>query len=183
MLSFLMIIDTPEEQSAFIKLYNSYNKDAYRAAMSILKEHHLALDAVQIAFTNIAKKFYLVQAVDEVAKRRYVCETAKNCAKNILRKEQRTLSMNEYLDETIPDEDILMESRVIEIDDCERLMNKLNEINPSYREILVLRHYGELSYKEIADLLGIKLVTAKVRGSRALAALRMIAEEEVDCYE
>ncbi len=159
MLSFFMIIDTPEEKREFLELYNNYNKDAYWTAKNILQEHHLALDAVQIAFMNMAKKFYLIQAVDKVAKRRYVCITTKNAAVNILRKEMKTVSIDESFPNSDISEEQLMESKIIDINDCERLMKKLNEINPSYREILVLRHYNELSYKEIGELFIVPLHT------------------------
>lgn len=54
------------------------------------------------------------------------------------------------------------------------------------REVLVLRHYEDLSFVEIAELLGVPVTTAKSRMRRALERLRprlsnlMIHEESTD---
>ncbi len=44
------------------------------------------------------------------------------------------------------------------------------------REVLILRHFSELSFREIADLLQIPLGTALARGHRALRRLRQELE-------
>jgi RNA polymerase sigma-70 factor, ECF subfamily len=48
-------------------------------------------------------------------------------------------------------------------------MNKLDELT---REMIVLRHYGELSYREIADICGCPVGTVLARVHRGLKALR-----------
>lgn len=54
----------------------------------------------------------------------------------------------------------------------ERLNAGLEELSDTDREIILLRHFSELSFKEIADLLKIPLGTALARAHRALAKLR-----------
>lgn len=46
------------------------------------------------------------------------------------------------------------------------------------REIVLLRHFSELSFREIAEMLGVPLGTALARGHRALARLKQ--EMELD---
>jgi RNA polymerase sigma-70 factor (ECF subfamily) len=46
------------------------------------------------------------------------------------------------------------------------------------REVVLLRHYSELSFQEIADVLGVPLGTALARGHRALARLRAALQAE-----
>ena len=48
----------------------------------------------------------------------------------------------------------------------------LKELEPKYREILVLYYLEELSYKEIADVLHIPIGTVGIRILRAKEALR-----------
>jgi RNA polymerase sigma-70 factor (ECF subfamily) len=48
-------------------------------------------------------------------------------------------------------------------------MNKLDELT---RQMIVLRHYGELSYREIADICGCPVGTVLARVHRGLKALR-----------
>ncbi|MCW5253645.1 RNA polymerase sigma factor [Streptomyces sp. SHP 1-2] len=64
----------------------------------------------------------------------------------------------------------------------ERLVAALAGLPEHHRVPVVLRHMGELSYTEIAELLGCPVGTVKAQVSRGLAALRAtphLAEEEV----
>lgn len=54
----------------------------------------------------------------------------------------------------------------------ERLNEQLARLPELDREILTLRYYGELSFREIADLLGVPLGTALARGHRALQKMK-----------
>lgn len=60
----------------------------------------------------------------------------------------------------------------------QRLAELLEQLSPADREILMLRHYGELSFQEIAELLGIPLGTALARAHRALKRLRQSFEQQ-----
>jgi RNA polymerase sigma-70 factor (ECF subfamily) len=53
-----------------------------------------------------------------------------------------------------------------------RLEACLERLTPPEREVLMLRHYSGLSFREIADLLGVPLGTALARAHRALARLK-----------
>lgn len=54
----------------------------------------------------------------------------------------------------------------------ERLAAGLQRLPDADREIILLRHYSELSFREIADLLRVPLGTALARAHRALQRLR-----------
>lgn len=59
----------------------------------------------------------------------------------------------------------------------ERLQRGLVQLSVSEREIILLRHFSDLSFREIADLLNIPLGTALSRAHRALARLRDLLGE------
>lgn len=60
-----------------------------------------------------------------------------------------------------------------------RLEAGLERLSDADREIILLRHYSELSFREIAEMLGIPLGTALARAHRALKRLRdELADEE-----
>lgn len=54
----------------------------------------------------------------------------------------------------------------------EKIGAALERLSPDQREIFYLRHYSELSFKEIAEMLGLPIGTVLARMSRAAALLR-----------
>lgn len=54
----------------------------------------------------------------------------------------------------------------------QRLAAGLEQLTESEREIILLRHFTELSFREIAEVLGVPLGTALARAHRALRRLR-----------
>ncbi|MEP0848054.1 MAG: sigma-70 family RNA polymerase sigma factor [Phycisphaerae bacterium] len=54
----------------------------------------------------------------------------------------------------------------------ERLQRCLDRLPESDREIILLRHFAELPFREIAEMLGVPLGTALARAHRALERLR-----------
>jgi RNA polymerase sigma factor (sigma-70 family) len=73
------------------------------------------------------------------------------------------------------------ETRLIEAGDQALLKRALDAVSPLFREILVLREIEEMSYAEIATVLGVPQGTVMSRLSRARAELRVrykhVAEE------
>jgi RNA polymerase sigma-70 factor (ECF subfamily) len=61
----------------------------------------------------------------------------------------------------------------------ERLNACLQELTEMDREIILLRHFAELSFREIADMLQIPLGTALARAHRALKRLQAAFDQEV----
>jgi RNA polymerase sigma factor (sigma-70 family) len=66
-----------------------------------------------------------------------------------------------------------VETRLIEAGDQALLNRALDAVTPLFREILVLREIEEMSYAEIATVLGVPQGTVMSRLSRARAELRM----------
>ena len=54
----------------------------------------------------------------------------------------------------------------------------LSRLSDAEREIILLRHFSELSFREIADLLGVPLGTALARAHRALKRLKAELTDE-----
>lgn len=80
----------------------------------------------------------------------------------------------EQLAGNLPDAHQILESE----EDAERVRRALGKLSPEFREILVLREYEDLSYQEIASVLGCPAGTVMSRLGRARARLRTILTED-----
>jgi RNA polymerase sigma-70 factor (ECF subfamily) len=57
-------------------------------------------------------------------------------------------------------------------DEVRRLMGEIESLSHNHREALMLFYYGELSYREMAELLGVSTATVNARLSEARGLLR-----------
>lgn len=58
------------------------------------------------------------------------------------------------------------------------IRSALSRMDPDQREVLMLREYEQLSYEEIAEVLGVPLNTVRSRLFRARAELRTLLDEQ-----
>jgi RNA polymerase sigma-70 factor (ECF subfamily) len=146
-----------------------------------LHDHEESLDAVQEAFVKIyrarrtwepranpftwAYRIVANQCVDMLRKRRGVTSVSLDDEES---SESRTLFDAQAVDPL-----------KLEIDKEERrkLMDAVLKLPRRQREIIMLRHYEDLSLQEIAEVQGCALGTVKSALHRAVASLRELLEE------
>ena len=63
------------------------------------------------------------------------------------------------------------------VEQHEQLKKMVQELPEEQRQVLIMRHYEELSFKEIAEKTGVSINTALGRMRYALINLRKIMEE------
>ncbi len=61
-------------------------------------------------------------------------------------------------------------------EEIDRMQEAMGKLNPAEREVIMLRHFSEMSFNEIAELMGTPLGTALARAHRGLKRLREILE-------
>jgi RNA polymerase sigma-70 factor (sigma-E family) len=67
-------------------------------------------------------------------------------------------------------------------DSAAYLIAALRSLTPREREVVVMRHYADMSEAEVADALGVSLGTVKSTASRGLAHLRETLAKEGDSH-
>lgn len=164
--------DTPDALEEFVR---RYQKRFYRIAMGYLRDHDDALDAVQGAFIRIhrararwtpqaqpftwAYRILVNHCIDLIRKRR-IREAVSLDAPNMAEKEIEDRTSPTPFDRTSGQEvGVLIRKAVAELPDRQR-------------EIFTLRHFEEMSLKEIADVQGCALGTVKSSLHRAVMTLR-----------
>jgi RNA polymerase sigma-70 factor (ECF subfamily) len=139
----------------------------FRAARRLLRDEGKAADAVQETYLLAWKKFSSYQAGTNC--RAWLFQILFNIVRHerrswfhwITAKEEDVASVDIPAPEAIPDT----------ITDQE-ILKALDNLQPAYREVLVLVDVEEFSYKEAAGILGVPTGTVMSRLSRARTQLR-----------
>ena len=70
-----------------------------------------------------------------------------------------------------------LEDKIIKDEEKRQIINSIKKLNPDYERVIYLVAFEELSYKEIAKIIGKTLPQTKVLIHRARKALKSIIEE------
>lgn len=165
------------DRSAFDQLVDAYQAKLYNAAYRITGSSADAMDATQCAFV---KAFESLRTFD--SSRRFfswIYRIALNEALNVI---GRRRSQSELGDE-IPgaEDDPEQACEAAEVGRC--IQTALMSLPEDQRAVLVLRHFNGLSYREIADVVGVREKTVKSRLFMARHSLRAILVEQGYLHE
>ena len=168
---YLALIDEPQEQEAFTRLYLKYRKLMHYAAKNILHNDMLAEEAVQEAFIRIAKNFSKVDEVDSAATKRFVVVITENAAKTIWKKEYKKINSSLDTDDDHSN-DFISGNMTDEVVDRDYIVDEILGLPKMQRDTLYLYALYGYSYKEVANLLGISEAAVRKnvqRGRKTLA--------------
>jgi RNA polymerase sigma-70 factor, ECF subfamily len=150
---------------------------AYNFARWLLRNDHDAEDVVQESFL---KAFLASDDFRGGDPRLWLLAIVRNTALNFMRgrRADRTVPLEDRMPDP-PDRAADPEKRLLGESRRERVQAAIGDLPEDFREALVLREFEELSYKEIAAIVGAPIGTVMSRLSRARALLveKLIAEK------
>jgi RNA polymerase sigma-70 factor, ECF subfamily len=159
------------DAAAFRDLVVRYQRPVYNAAFWILRNADDARDVAQTVFLRVAER-----ADDYDPKHKlfsWIYRIAVNEALNLLRRNGREEALDEDVD--YPGDDRADPQRQLEDGERTRLVRTaLMKMNVSDRTVITLRHFSELTYREIGDALGIEEKTVKSRLFEARQRMRAL---------
>jgi RNA polymerase sigma-70 factor (ECF subfamily) len=148
------------DRTAFGELVVRYQRPVYNAALWIVRKPEDASDVAQTVFLKVVE-----QLDDYDARYRFfswIYRIAVNESLNLLRRNGREEALDEDLE--LPAEASTDPERQLDVKErAERVRRALLEVSTTDRTVLMLRHFGELSYDEIADVLDVDPKTVKSR--------------------
>ena len=133
----------------FEEIYQEYLADVFKYLLSLCQDEDIAEEITQETF------FKAMQHIDQFngSCKLYVwlCQIAKNTYFSSCKRQKRTVSEvdTEFAD-TAPD----IEVGYLEKDDARRLHMRLHRLNEPYKEVFMLRVFGELPFAQIGELFG-----------------------------
>ena len=153
------------------EIYKSYAMTVYKYLLSMTHDEDLSEELTQETFYQAIRT---IDRYDESCRiSTWLCAIAKNVLITYRRKNRQHEELAEWDSPQQPeyDEVIRAEERVL-------LIRKIHELAEPAREVVYLRTFGELSFREIGDVFGKSENWARVTFYRGKEKLRKDAEQK-----
>jgi len=176
MFLFFAFIENEEVRSYLEKLFYEYRKISYSKALKIVKHREAAEDVVQQVFINIAE--YLDNKSNTVIKNEiaFITGITRNVAIDYLKKHRIHENISE-IDDLENFTFIDPEVNIIRMDQVYEFTKKIEQMNPDYANLIMLKYSEEMEIYEIARMLNLSEDTTRKKISRARRAFMKILSE------
>ncbi len=163
-------------QSAYSFLLDSFWLEVYNYQLKRTKNEN---DAEDITIQTFSKAFDKLNTFDE----KYVFKTwlitiSKNIHIDLLRKKNTLVLIQNSKDQEdkihlVVDDNPTPEDKIIRDQNLAKLLRDVKKLKPKYQEVIQLRYFQELSYKEISIEINEPMNNVKVK---LLRAKKLLAE-------
>lgn len=174
------------DEQAFRELMNRHQSKIYSYIYSMVNNAEVANDIFQETFTKVITK--MDDTYNEQGKWiAWVMRIAHNATIDHIRKQKRFVDVsNQYDDESrtdfydrLTDESALDQEEELAFKESRNsLLKHIQALPEEQRTVVMLRHYYEMPFKEIAELTNVSINTALGRMRYALINLRKMFEQE-----
>lgn len=162
------------QQELLEEWFEQYGEAVLTYIIVMVRDYTLAEDLTQETFLKAYKAQHRFQQNASV--KTWLFAIAANTTKDYLRKKN---PLKYYLNLTLhePDDQPIPEQLVTMNETNEQLYLALQQLKPSYREVILLRKLKDFSTKETAIILGWSESKVKMNLKRALKAMRLELEK------
>lgn len=168
------------DNEALSALLNRYKEKIFSTIFYLVKDKQLAEDLFQDVFIKIIDKLRSKSYNEEGKFLHWALRISHNICVDYFRKEKRNTTISgeqnnifEFLELSTDAAD----TRIVTNQINEKLRTMLDMLPDEQREVIVLRHFADLSFKEIAELTNTSINTALGRMRYGLINLRKMMEE------
>lgn len=173
------------KEESLSELITRHKTKIYTSIYLLVKDEYLAEDIFQDAFIKVIKTLRAGRYNEEGKFLPWVLRIAHNLVIDHFRKEKRSpmIVNSDGFDifDVLGIHDESMEEKMIKEQTYSDLKSLIHLLPDEQKEVLIMRHYGDLSFKEIADLTNVSINTALGRMRYALNNLRkmLVGNKEV----
>jgi RNA polymerase sigma-70 factor (ECF subfamily) len=169
-------------ETAFETLLNRHQEKIYTSIYLFVKDRELAEDIFQDVFIKIIRSLKKDKYNHQGKFLQWAMRIAYNMCVDHFRKSKRRTKVSPT--ETFDIFDVLespeenMEQHMIKDQIHQKIRMVVDRLPEEQREVVILRHYADMSFKEIAQLTQVSINTALGRMRYALINMRKVIEEE-----
>ncbi len=180
----LFNVDSNEKQlnaadpADFRQIYNNTMILLFKISWHIVKDEDAAEDLVHDAFIKAREKAMVFPSMDDA--KFWLIRVVKNGSLNYaLRKQRERNAYQKFLYED-KQQQTSGETDLLKKETQKIALRALSALPKPLKEVIILREYGELNYKEIGKVLGITEGNVKIRMFRAREQLeKLIGGDDV----
>jgi RNA polymerase sigma-70 factor (ECF subfamily) len=156
--------------------FETYFDRAYGYVCRLLRDPEEAQDVTQVAFMKIHRAVHTLDPSRDPGS--WVFAVVSNTVRDYWRSRRYKQSRRETsVDNAVLSSTVTAEDEQSARDTAQILSRALEELSEKLRAVVLLRDYEDLSYAEVAQVLGIAEAAARKRHSRALSELRRALDE------
>lgn len=159
------------EKQKLEDMYIEYSKQVYKYLFCLTHNNTLSEELTQETFYIAMKK--IKQYRGEYKLSVWLCQIAKNLWYKELRKTKKRNIIN-IEDVQLMSYEILENNSIDKLD----LINKIKKLDKRTQEIIYMKIIGNLTFKEIGEILGIKETLARVTFYRGKQKMKEVEENE-----
>ncbi|NBV56828.1 MAG: sigma-70 family RNA polymerase sigma factor [Bacteroidetes bacterium] len=163
-------------ESCLEMLIKRHKDRLFTTIILIVKDSYIAEDIFQETFIKIIKNLKAGKYNEEGKFLPWAARIARNMAIDFFRKTKRmptiTDSSGQDVFRTIKIKTENREQQIIRSEKESLVRAAIDKLPPEQRQVLILRHYGDLSFKEIAKMTDVSINTALGRMRYAITNMR-----------
>ena len=174
-------------EEAFKDLLNRHKNRVFTTIHLIVKDRYLAEDLLQETFIKAVNTIKSGRYNDEGKFLPWILRIGHNLAIDTFRRSKRypmvLMEDGTNIFDTLEFAEAPVEDRQIMKDSVDKLRKHIQELPESQKQVLIMRSYLDMSFKEIANATGVSINTALGRMRYALINLRKKMEEKSLAYD
>ena len=155
------------------EIYKEYFKTVYKYLFCLTSNHDLAEELTQETFYKAVKKIDTYEGKCKISV--WLCQIAKYTWYDYLRRRQEIINIDDLYEFK---SEVSLEDKIIEEEEKNLIEGKLNVLDDFSKEVVILRIKGDMSFKEIGNVLNKTENWARVTYYRAKNKLKEELNDE-----
>ena len=172
----------------FQRLMSAYGARLYGFFFRATGSHHDAEDLLGDLSLRLVR---MIKTYDDRGRfEPWLFRIASNLVRDRIRRRQVrsivgpiTDAEGQPMEDELPGKNLPVEAGLLAAEESGRLKTALEKLDDVTREMILLRHFADMSFKDIADLFECPIGTALAKVHRGLRSLRRMLEEPQDKAE
>jgi len=179
----LALLYVQGDNRAFDELLSRTQTKLFTYIMFVVRDHDIADDIFQETFVKVITKLQQGQYTDSGKFQFWITRIAHNCIMDWYRQQQSAhiIDANEENDlQNLKSASVMDSNKEAEMINEQILIDikkMMNTLPAPQREVVYMRYFQQLSFKEIADMTGVSINTSLGRMRYALINLRKMAKD------